>query len=346
MTPPIKLYQGRKRAMRDELYASLGDDQLARGLYFRFAYLWMGWACNSRCRYCYQDGGESALVWSPEKAHGLVDTLLADGFVVHPIVSEWVQRCWPLLAVLQRSACREISTNGLVIAQRHDAFLPLLHEHEITDIRFSLFPAGLHEHYTGRSRSIALESMRLAKAAGFRLVVNFVVTRDTLPHIDDFCEEALNLGVREIQFMNFIQTNRAAKMAEVAIDDEGIARFWDRWQALVEDPRFEHVRFDLQANFGPCPVGDNIFKRAAQRRAFCLAGQWRHGRYLYITPNDDIFPCAMLTAPALRMGRVLQHDGRWTYELHEQCLEDHVPGFDRSTCAALQLARCGQAVSP
>lgn len=335
MDPLFLQYIGKKKNLRDVAYTILSDPEKAKGFHYKFAYVWMSSQCNSKCRHCYQDGGPEGVSWSYKKADKVTDLLLEDGYIVNPIVNEWLPALWDLLKILKKCQVREISTNGIVITTSGDAFFERLRLNSITDIRHTLFPPGLHELITGRNRQMALEAIAMADQAGFRNVVNYVVSRETLPHITAFCAEIRNMPVAEVQFLNLFSVNRAEKMKKSLLTQKEIGQFWKTWEALHNDPRNSDILFDFQANFGPNPVGDNIYKQAALQKKFCLAGCWDHGCYLYITPQNEIYPCATLQEPMFKIGRIVKRHGGYAYELNANKWEEKIPGFDRSQCATL-----------
>jgi radical SAM protein with 4Fe4S-binding SPASM domain len=326
---------GTKRNYRDITYEILSHEESAKGFYFKYAHIWMARKCNSKCRHCYQDGSPQGGGWSYEKAVKITNMFLEAGYLVNPVVNEWLEEYWILLKILHKYSIREISTNGIVIFQEKKRFFDALISNGITEIRHTLFPRLIHEQYTGRCREQAIETIILSKSKGFRTVLNFVLTKETLPYIRDYCDEALLLEVDEIHFMNYIYAHRGKSMGSQVLSPQEIRQFWDIWKLISEDDKYSTIDFDFMASFGPNPHGDNLFQRVSKKKRFCLAGKWAYGEYLYINPEGDIYPCALLTEPEFRIGRIIEDGNEYSFEMFDNEWEKKIPGFDRSTCAGL-----------
>jgi hypothetical protein len=329
---------GRRKELRNKVHEIFGEGHNTEECFYKYAMVWMSRKCNSKCKYCYQDGDTVNNAWSYEKADAVTSLLLAEGYHVQPLINEWLPEFWDFLKIMKKCQWKEITTNGLVIIDRYKEFFPLLKENGITDIRHSLFPKGIHEKITGRNREKTLKAIRLSKEHGFRVVVNYVVTTETLPHIMEVCEELLELEIDEVQFMNLIYLGRAKDLQKQLLKTDDLRAFWGIWKTLNEDERFKNIEFDFQANFGPCPQGNHVSTKAAEKDHFCIAGKNSYGHFLYITPEDGIYPCFLLSEPQFKIGEVICKNN--TYQLdysNSQDWEKAVGSFSRKNCAATQF---------
>ncbi|WP_051261580.1 radical SAM/SPASM domain-containing protein [Desulfovibrio inopinatus] len=329
---------GSRKNFRNTVHEVLGDENESGEIFYKYAMVWMSRKCNSRCKYCYQDGDPEAnnASWSYEKADKVTSLLLDDGYHVQPLINEWLPEFWNFLELMKKCQWNEITTNGLILLSRHQEFFPLLREYEISDIRHTLFPKGIHEEMTGRDREKSLRAIQLSKEHGFRTIVNYVVTTETLPHIVEVCDELADMEVDEIQFMNLIYLGRSKSKKNELLDMQYINKFWDTWKLLSENPKYERIEFDFQANFGPNPHGDNVSKRAAKQSRFCLAGKNERGHFIYITPEDDIYPCFLLSDPKFKIGKIIENGNNYSLEYNDADWIKHIPSFNRSHCAGTQ----------
>jgi MoaA/NifB/PqqE/SkfB family radical SAM enzyme len=329
-------FDGKMNNLRDTVYDILGDPERFKDFHEKDVFIWLTNQCNSTCKYCYQSGSDKGGGITYDHALGIIDLFRDHGYYVHPIVNEWLPEYWNYLALLKLCGIRQISTNGIVVAQQHREFFPLLKENRIEDVRVTLFPEKNHTFYTNRSREISLDAIRLLKENGFKVVANFLVSRDTFPHMKEVVAEAKQLGVDEVFFQNFIYTGRAKAFRHAILTPEEIDHFWQVYHEIGEAYAATPVTINVQGNFGPNPIGDNPFKRAARHGHYCLAGSWKHMDHLYVSHELEIYPCVMMADPRFKIGDVIREQEKWVCRFDDVTgWEKRIPGFDRSTCGAL-----------
>lgn len=325
--------------MRNKVYEIFGKEEYPQNLFYKFVLIWMSRKCNSKCGYCYQDGDPNAdNSWSFEKADRITSMFLDEGYQVQPIVNEWLPEFWDFLKIMKKCQWKEITTNGLIIINRYKDFFPLLHENNITDIRHTLFPKGIHEEMTGRERNNTIKAINLSKEHGFRVVVNYVVTNKTLPRIVEVCDELAELNVDEVQFMNLIYLGRAKEIENQMLTVQDLKTFWDIWKTLIENKKYDNIEFDFQANFGPSPYGDHVSTAAAKNSKFCIGGMNKHGHFLYITPENNIYPCFLMSDdPRFKIGEIVENNFGYSIKYNNvNGWEEHIPHFSRAQCGSLQ----------
>ena len=332
---------GIRKNLRNKVHELLSDNVPSKDFFYKYAAVWMSRKCNSKCKYCYQEGDPlTNTAWSYEKADRITSLLLDEGYSVQPLINEWLPEFWGFLEIMKKCQWKEITTNGLIILSNYKDFFPLLRKNDITDIRHTLFPKGIHEDLTGRERNKAIRAIELSKEHGFRIVVNYVVTLDTMPHILEVCDELAEMSIDEVQFMNLIFSGRAKQMKEQLLGIQQLNAFWDIWKQVTE--KHGNMDFDFQANFGPCPHGDSVTMRAAKKKKFCIAGRNENGHFLYITPENNIYPCFLLTDPQFKIGEIIEKNGDYSFEFNNNNWEEKVPYFTRARCASSQfLTRTG-----
>lgn len=334
-------YNGNQNGFVDETYRILSSKETSEGFHKKWITIWMSSECNSKCKHCYQKGSPRGKGWSYEKADEVTDLFLKDGYIVHPIVNEWLPTYWDFLKIKKKCGSTEITTNGILIHSRHDEFFPLLHENGITDIKFSIFPPKIHEYITARDRKNVLTATQLALDDGFRVTFNYVVMKDTLSLIPSFVEEAYNLGVSEIYFMYYFCVDPKSSMYDQVLSSNDVKIFWTCWQELQLNPKYNKMQFSNMASFGPNPHGDNIYKKCSEQEKFCLAGNWEYLSFLYMDPKGAIYPCNMLCSDRYKIGELYQESkGKYEYRFIENDWQASFKGFNRKICGGtLETAR-------
>lgn len=323
----------KRTSMRGLAHEVLSDPHLDEKFHLKYAQICLSKNCNSACKFCYLDGRSNGEEMPFKKADKIVDMFIREGFIVYPIINEWLPELWDYLKIFKKCNVTEISTNGLVIVEHYKDLFPLLRENGITDIRITLLPPSIYETYTGRQRSVAVDAINLSLKEGFYVVVNYLLTKDTLPFIDDFCREMDSLGIKEIHFLNYINMNRAKNFHNKILSSSDLNTFWDCFNNMKI--KYPEIYFNTTANCGPNPREDNFYQKASVLKRFCLAGSWQFFDFIFVDTNGDIYPCLMLTEPEFKIGEVIEKNGFFSYKIKDLPLEKIITSFDRSTCASL-----------
>ncbi|MBN1365703.1 MAG: radical SAM protein [Syntrophaceae bacterium] len=323
----------KRTSMRGLAHEVLSDPDLDESFHVKYVQIFLSKRCNSACKFCYLDGMSDGEEMSFGKADKIVDMFIRERFIVNPFVNEWIPSLWDYLKIFKKCNVTEISTNGIVIVENHKDLFPLLKENGITDIRITLLPPNIYENYTGRKRSIAIDAINLSLKEGFYVVVNYLLTKDTLPFIDEFCGEVNALGAKEIHFLNFINMKRAKSFHNKILSRRELNTFWNCFNDMRI--KYPEINFNTTANCGPNPFGDNFLKKASVLKRFCLAGSWQFFDFIFVDTNGDIYPCPMLTEPEFKIGKIIEKDGVFSYKMKSLPLEKIITSFDRSTCASL-----------
>lgn len=327
------IYNGKQSGFVEQAYMCLGNPECHDDFHQKYITIWMSRECNSKCKHCYQKGDSRGKGWSFDQADAVTDLFLNDGYIVHPIVNEWLPQYWDFLKIKKKCGSTEITTNGIIITSRHNEFLPLLHENGITDIKFTIFPVEWHEYITGRKRENVITAIKLSLTAGFRITLNFVVMKETLHLIPSFVEEAYKMGVHEIYFMYYFCIDPKNNMFSQVLTPLDLKKFWNQWEKLNTNPRYKKLKFSNMAAFGPNPIGDNQYKRAAKYKKYCLAGNWEHFSFLYMDPEGRIYPCNMLSGEKYKIGEIYQEDEKWNYRFIQNEWQTLLKNFNRTLCA-------------
>jgi len=327
-------FDGTTSGFRDKVYEALSNPVSAKDFFIKYVTIWMSRECNSKCKHCYQKGSPRGNGWTFEKADQITDLFLKDGYIVYPLVNEWLPHYWDFLEIKKKCGSTEITTNGIYLTKRHRDLLPLLHKNGIKTIKLTIFPKGVHEIITGRDRENVLNATRISLDSGFRVIYNYVVMQDTLHKIPEFVDEAYNMGVNEIFFMGYFCVDIASSMYKQVLSNHDIQQFWKYWVELRENSRYKDIKLDHLANLGPNPYGDNVFKEVSRQKKFCLAGNWEHLSFLYIEPEGGIYPCNMLNNSKYQIGEIYKENEKYAYKIYEnhKDWEGLLVGYNRTLC--------------
>jgi MoaA/NifB/PqqE/SkfB family radical SAM enzyme len=149
-------------------------------------------------------------------------------------------------------------------------------------------------------------------------------------------EESISLDADEIFFQNFIYSGRAKQFRNAVLSYQDIDIFWKTFEQLENKFKDANLTLNFQGNFGPNPIGDNMYKRAAGYCNYCVAGKWKYLDQIYISPTKEIYPCMMLNNKQFKIGDVIRKNGKVALSYKDETQwEKVIPGFDRSSCASL-----------
>lgn len=326
-------YDGRQEGFVEETYSFLGSEDLPDNFHQKYITIWMSRECNSKCKHCYQKGDPRGRGWDYAKADAVTDLFLKDGYIVHPIVNEWLPHYWDFLRIKKKCHSTEITTNGILITSRYKEFFPLLHENNISDIKFTIFPKECHKYITGRKRENVIQAIKLSLKDGFRVTLNYVVMKSTLHTIPSFVEEAIKLGVHEIYFMYYFCIDPKNNMFSQVLSPQDIKCFWKYWQMLNDSEYTQKIKFSKMAAFGLNPYNEDHYRKASRCKRFCLAGRWEYLDFLYMDPEGKIYPCNMVSGEKYQIGEIFDDDGNWNYRFIDNNWQDKLKGFNKSMCA-------------
>ena len=327
----IDRYEGHLTSFRNLSYEILNTNNKFK---YKYVTIWMSRECNSRCKHCYQGGNPDGSGWDYNKADKITDLFLNEGYIVFPIVNEWLPKYWDMLKILKKCNASEITTNGLILLTKHKDFFQKLLENNITKIKFTLFPESYMEYYTGRKYKDIQKCIKLAVADNFSVTLNFVAMKDTIESIPNYCREAVSLGVNEVQFMNYFCTDKGSNMYSQVLTKADINRFWELYNVVKNDEICNCLKLDQQASFGPNPYCQTDISGMHKKKMLCLAGEGENGFFLYVDPECKIYPCPMLSDSAFEIGEIIETDyGYYSFHLKPNEIKHNIKGFDRSICS-------------
>ncbi|MFX0061227.1 MAG: radical SAM protein [Candidatus Hermodarchaeota archaeon] len=269
------------------------------GKVYKVALLLMSNQCNSNCVHCYQ-WGTPAATWSLSEAKNVVQILRREGYFLIPEINEMLPETLHLLEIYKDCGATEISTNGETLLE-YPHYFNVLRENRINEIRITVLAPSLHENWTKRKRTRATEALELAKKNDFRTILNFVVSRSSMYYLEEICQEAVTLGVDEINFLNLIFGGRALKIPQELLRQDDIIHFYDFYdKARKKYP----LIFDRVGNFGPNPREDSVSHKLAKNGRYCLMGNWQYGSLIFVDPYFDVFPCMLVRGKQHQIGKL------------------------------------------
>ena len=299
---------------------------LLKGGKFKAALVTISNRCNSFCSKCYQDAGPDGRIRTLDESLGIVDSLQKQGFVVIPEMMELLPETVHLLEVYQRAGSKQISTNGELLVDDPNIF-DSLRKYGIDEIRITLDHPNVHEAWTHRKRERAIEAIEKSVEKGFRVVLNYTVSRSTIPYLDEACEEGEKLGMHQVNFLNYIFYNRACSMPEEVLGARDIQEFHGKYLELRKKYKEKGIVLDRTGNFGPNPDPKSLSGKLAQQGMACWAGKSKFGEEYFIDINNNIYPCMTLRTQYMIIGKLV--NGELKIE------KDVTKDWHRKTCYSL-----------
>ena len=206
--------------------------------YLQFANWAITGRCNMRCRHCYMDAPTARYgeLSTADTLHIIDELERANVLRVHLTGGEPLLRddIWEVIAELvrRRIGIHQISTNGVLM---DDGALAHLRELEVDPIlHYSYDGVGTHDWMRGleNAESPALDAIRRAVAAGFRVAVTSSVDRETSDGILKTLEVLAAVGVRTwhvsapLGIGCWAAATTTVSLAEQADVSEAILRRW------------------------------------------------------------------------------------------------------------------------
>ncbi len=253
--------------------------------------------CNLSCSHCYLGAGDFTGELSTELVLDLIEQLArAGGGGV--ALSGGEPLCHPDIVRIVSHACRKLSrvsllTNGTTITPPLAAQLA----HPNLEVQVSLDSADsrIHDRIRGQGsfqETVAGVRLWVEALGANKITLAATMMRENLPDLDRLIDLADQLGVAGVRFLAMRPVGRAQNgLAGAAMPD--YVHFFRLVDSIQR--RGEHrVRLS-------CGVGGLLLKLPAD----CADGFWCPvGQKIVVDTNGDAYPCALLMAPALRLGNV------------------------------------------
>jgi MoaA/NifB/PqqE/SkfB family radical SAM enzyme len=307
-------------------YMQVLGGKVLQGEKFKFIFLALSNKCPSYCQKCYQDAGPLGKVRTVEESLFIVNSLQEQGFIVMAEMMELIPETVPLLEIYQKTGSKQISTGGGLLVE-DPAVFDSLRKYNINEVRITLEHPAIHYKWCGRERDTAKQAITKSLEEGFRVVMNSVVSKSTLPYLDEICQEGQKLGVHQINLLNYIFENRARSMPEEVLDEKDIENFHAKYTQLRKTYREKGIVIDRTGNFGPNPDPNSLSGQLSSNGLACWAGKGPHGEEYFIDINNNVYPCMLIRSEEMIIGKLV--DGKLRIN------KDPMKNWHRKTCYSL-----------
>lgn len=246
--------------------------------------------CNKKCRHCYlaYEGSRS-----PEYALALTRHLRDQGHEITIAGSESLLEP-DYLKSYKEAGQDYILTNGIIL-DRDKSVYDMLRKYGIKTIVLSMHSA-VQKDIKSVPKGLVVRVIREAKSRGFRVKVFTLITSKNYDSLADLCEQAVDLGINELQPIRLTAVGKANALREMALSEDHVARFFEDVQKAREiySPLVLEIR--PHGNFGPRPGSKG--ELMAKENRYCPAGVTE----VEIDPNDNVYACPFLMQPENRIG--------------------------------------------
>lgn len=259
-------------------------------------------ACNLRCLHCFVNSSpevDRIKELSDEEALEVIASLVVLGkpdFTFsggEPLLRQ--DLLITILEKLRRTDAAEnikVITNGLLMTEKLAERLAGFN----LEVQISLdgSNAEVHDFIRGHgSFDRAVAALKMLISRGIKTSTCTTVMKPNLANLSEIVRFAISLGVNKVQTQLMIPVGRSREnINKIAIDSNtGLAAMWEAKQIADE--------YDVWGHEG------------CSHYSMCNGKRVRpcdFGAYLYITSTGDLYPCAGLYHPTMRLGNVLTDD--------------------------------------
>ncbi len=237
--------------------------------------------CPNKCIHCALPDTRNKAKLSPEVVRSVIDQAQKLGTTLiifdggEPLVYEGLEEL--ITYVDQSKAIPGLFTSGVGLTKERAASLKDAGLYMLSVSLDSSTEAG-HDHMRGRPGVFreAMSAIRNGLDAGLLVNMYVVLSPLNIGELDDFYSLAKEAGVHELSFFEIVPTGRWLEHEDELLSAEDLQRF-DDFVAKVADMEGPRV----------FPIPHMV------KRFGCFAGR----KWLHITPEGDILPCACMPLP-------------------------------------------------
>jgi MoaA/NifB/PqqE/SkfB family radical SAM enzyme len=237
--------------------------------------------CPNNCIHCALPDTKRKAKLSPETVKSIIDQILEMGttYVIfdggEPLtyvgLEELIQYVDPSKAITG------MFTSGVGLSEDRAASLKAAGLYSLT-VSFDSAYEDQHDYIRGRKGVFesAVEAVKNGLKAGLFVNIYVVLSRDNINELEEIYKLATELGVHELSFYEIVPTGRWMEHASEIMTPKDMRKF-DNFVARAKEKAGPRVF--------PIPL---IMKTTG-----CMAGR----KWLHITPEGNILPCACIPIP-------------------------------------------------
>lgn len=237
--------------------------------------------CPNNCIHCALPDTKNRAKLSPETVRDVIDQVLEMGttFVIfdggepltYPGLEELISYVDP------EKAITGMFTSGVGLTEERARSLKTAGLYSLT-VSFDSAYEEKHDYVRGRKGVFksAVEAVKNGLAAGLLVNIYVVLSRDNVNELDELYNLAAGLGAHELSFYEIVPTGRWMDHASEIMTPKDMRKF-DNFVVQAHEKEGPRIF--------PIPL--------VMRTTGCMAGR----KWLHITPEGNILPCACIPIP-------------------------------------------------
>lgn len=248
-------------------------------------------SCNRSCSQCYlrnTAGPDRDL----QKASDNVTQLLRQGFEVIPAGAEVLLN--PDYLEIYRIAKRKyIRSNGTPIANNPELADRII-EYSIDNVLFTLNTDPDNDVLGLTPQEVIEQAIKISLNSGLNVCGSVVITNQNYRNLNQITNDAIDLGVTVLDFINLIPTN--SSLNQFVLNESEIKSFFNQITQLKNSIPIETLYLTASPTFGI-----NLRPNKAellQNEKCCSAGD----KFMVIGIDDVVYPCTFLMREEYAIG--------------------------------------------
>lgn len=264
-------------------------------------------ACNSRCKHCYQAGGDTY----PDELTTEEIYDAADDFAKNQISFINLSGGEPFLRpdlleiaeyTIEKGMITSIVTNGTLINEEKAQKMK-----EIGVCAVAISVDGLTASTHDTSRGVtglfdkAMKGLRAVKKAGIPLSIRTTVTKANIKEVPGIFEWAIQIGADEFVAYEAISEGRA-RTIDIAVDHKDFRSMAETLVTLskkyIKEPisvppgGFPHIMIPLPNGIERNDIMSNVYRISARCQHMCFAGY-----FVGLLADGSTYPCPLCLTP-------------------------------------------------
>jgi MoaA/NifB/PqqE/SkfB family radical SAM enzyme len=237
--------------------------------------------CPNNCIHCALPDTKNRVRLVPETVRSIIDQVLEMGttFIIfdggEPLTYSGLEDL--ISYVDPEKAITGMFTSGVGLTEERASHLKEAGLYSLT-VSFDSAQEDKHDYVRGRKGVFknAVEAVKNGLKAGLLLNIYVVLSRDNVNELEELYDLAAKLGVQELSFYEIVPTGRWIDHASEILTSEDMRKF-DNFVSGVREKQ-----------------GPKVFAiPQVMRTTGCMAGR----KWLHITPEGNILPCACIPIP-------------------------------------------------
>lgn len=187
---------------------------------------------------------------------------------------------------------KRLLSNGIIINE-DDSIIELIHNSSIEMVAMS-YHFIIHEGISSVSQKMLRENILKLQENDIKVELMCTITKDNYDKVLELCENVVNMGVKKVRFINFLNTGNAINLDDSNIlSDEQKNIFFKNLNKARSIYNKEQLLIKRCGSFGYDVSHKCNFK--------CPAGINK----VVIAPDMNVYPCIYMVKPEYKIGKYI-----------------------------------------